>query len=476
MFRSLYAKLMVTFMAILMIVMMLVGGLFYQRVREDKVEARLSELTMQAHDVAFLRGQLYVQNDVSTQRFLMWKATGIMRDFDANVLIFDRFGQVLSIGDDKMELVVDELMKADTQKLLERVIAGKDITVLGMDSQTGNPVFTVGVPFYAGDAVVGGVFIHTSEQSVEASYRDVVKSMISAALIALSIGSVMILFVCQYITQPLRAMAKAADRFARGEFDERVPVLSRDEVGRLAEAFNSMARDLDRLETMRREFVANVSHELRSPLTSIQGFLVGILDGTVPEEEAEKYLGIVLDESRRLAKLITTLLDMSRIESGQTPLKKTSFDINEMIARVLVRQEAQISARDIDVDLQFAIDPCAVFADSDRIEQVLVNLIDNAIKFTGDNGKITVSTRKGKDGIHIAVQDNGPGIPKEDLPFVLERFYTANKAHTTGTGSGLGLSIAKSIIEQHGHRIQVESTPGEGATFSFVLDVAKEGI
>lgn len=470
MFRSLYAKLMVTFLAILLVAMALLSVLLYQRIRADKIDARLSELTMQADDLAMLTGQVYTRADSSAQRFLLFKVDRIMRDFDAAIIIIDRYGKIQSVGDEQFEIVSD-FMQEESIELLASVLSGKDIALRTTDQETGNPVFTIGVPFFsAGNEVLGGVFIHTSVQSVEASYRDVIIGAFRAMIIALSIGSVLILLVCQYISQPLRAMAQAADRFARGDFERRVQVRSRDEVGRLAEALNSMAAALDRLEMTRREFVANVSHELRSPLTSIQGFVGGMLDGTVPEQDREKYLDIVLCESKRLSKLINTLLDLSRIESGQTPLQKAPFDINEMIARVMLRQEAAITERGMDVTLDFEEDACTVLADGDRIEQVLVNLIDNAMKFTKTS--ISVTTRREREGVRVIVLDDGPGIAPEDLPFVLDRFYTADKAHTTGAGSGLGLSIAKSILEQHGRTLSISSEPGNGAAFSFTLGAA----
>jgi len=249
-------------------------------------------------------------------------------------------------------------------------------------------------------------------------------------------------------------------------------VESRDEVGLLAEAFNSMAEDLGRLEQTRREFVANVSHELRSPLTSIQGFLTGMQDGTVPEEDRERYLSIVVEETKRLNRLITELLDLSRIESGQTELHLTEFDLNERVARVLIRQESRITERNLDIQLDFESDTCRVRADADRIEQVLINLIDNAIKYGGEGCTVRVSTRRERDMVRVAVQDSGPGIAAEDLPCVFERFYKADKAHTTGNGTGLGLAIAKKIVEQHGQKITVKSAPGQGARFEFTLEGA----
>lgn len=469
MFRSLYARLLVLFMAVLLAAMSLLTVLLYQRIRSDKIEARLNELTIQARDIAFLAGQR-TAGAQETNRYLMWKSQEIMRDFDAYILIVDRERNLIPLGDETMEVTYDFTIE-ETLALLSVVVSGNEIRV-PTRLVTGNVVFTVGVPYMQDGVVLGAVFIHTSEQNIEASYRDILEQSLRAMMIALAIGAVMILIISQLITQPLRAMSRAADRFARGDFRQRVRVNSRDEVGLLATSFNSMADELERLEQTRRDFVANVSHELRSPLTSIQGFINGMLDGTVQEEDREHYLSIVLDETRRLNKLITTLLDLSHIESGQTALNITTFDINELISRVLIRQEGRIEAKGIEVEIDFSKDICPVNADPDRIEQVLINLIDNAIKYGKENGTLTLSTGRADGAVRITVADDGPGIPEADLPLVFERFHKVDKAHTKGNGTGLGLAIAKSIIDQHSQRIWVESKEGEGATFIFTLEGA----
>lgn len=469
-FRSLYARLLVLFLAVLLIAMMLLSVLLYQRIRADKMDARLNELTVQAKDIAYLAGQRVGLGilDAATNRYLLWKSREIMQEFDAVIIIMDRTGEVIPIGDSTMEYTYDFSLE-ELVMLIGHTLSGETV-IDRMVLDTGNPVFTVGVPYMVNDQVLGAVFIRTSEQSIEASYKAIVTESIQSMLLALSIGAVLILIVSRLITRPMRQMAQAADRFARGDFEQRVPVSSRDEIGRLAESFNRMAEDLGKLEQTRREFVANVSHELRSPLTSIQGFINGILDGTVPETERDHYLGIVLEETRRLSKLISTLLELSQMDSGEAAFVKERFDVHEMMYRVLFRQETRIEAKGLDVQIYFQDEACMVHAAPDRIEQVLVNLIDNAVKYGRENGCLLVSTKRENGHVRITVGDDGQGIATEDLPHVFDRFYMADKAHTSGTGTGLGLSIAKSIIDQHGQTIDVTSAPGEGTTFSFTLD------
>lgn len=468
MFHSLYARLLAMFLAVLIVAMGLLTFFMYDRIREDKVNERLTELTNQARDVAQLAAQRSLYSTRSADQYMIWKSEEITKEYDAYLIIIDRYRNVIPIGE---ETVSDAggMALEETLSYLGRVLNGETINERAL-TNSGNVVFTVGAPYIEKGRVLGAVFIHTSEQSVEASYREILQEVFRALILAASLGAFLILIASRYFTEPMRQMAVAADKFSHGDFSQRVEVHTRDEVGRLAESFNSMAQDLDRLERTRREFVANVSHELRSPLTSMQGFIGGMLDGTIPEDERDKYMGIVWDETKRLNKLITTLLDLSRIESGKTPLTRTRFDVNEMICRVMVRQEQRMNEKHLNVEIDFQNENCFVDADADRIEQVIVNLVDNAIKYgKEDGGTITVRTREEGAQVRVIIANDGSQIPPEDLPQIFERFYKVDKAHTTGKGTGLGLAIVKSIIDQHGKRIQAFSDEKE-TRFEFTLD------
>lgn len=468
MFHSLYARLLAMFLAVLIVAMGLLTFFMYDRIREDKVNERLTELTNQARDVAQLAAQRSLYSTRSADQYMIWKSEEITKEYDAYLIIIDRYRNVIPIGE---ETVSDAggMALEETLSYLGRVLNGETINERAL-TNSGNVVFTVGAPYIEKGRVLGAVFIHTSEQSVEASYREILQEVFRALILAASLGAFLILIASRYFTEPMRQMAVAADKFSHGDFSQRVEVHTRDEVGRLAESFNGMAQDLDRLERTRREFVANVSHELRSPLTSMQGFIGGMLDGTIPEDERDKYMGIVWDETKRLNKLITTLLDLSRIESGKTPLTRTRFDVNEMICRVMVRQEQRMNEKHLNVEIDFQNENCFVDADADRIEQVIVNLVDNAIKYgKEDGGTITVRTREEGAQVRVIIANDGSQIPPEDLPQIFERFYKVDKAHTTGKGTGLGLAIVKSIIDQHGKRIQAFSDEKE-TRFEFTLD------
>jgi len=233
-----------------------------------------------------------------------------------------------------------------------------------------------------------------------------------------------------------------------------------------------MADKLALVEENRREFVANVSHELRSPVTSIHSFVEGMLDGTIPTEEYGHYLQVVSDETNRLKKLIADLLELSRIEKGIIKLNISTFDINESIRRVLAGRANDIEQRGIEPHMDFQMEPCLVRADQDRITQVIYNLVDNALKFINDHGNLTIRTSLVHDKVSVVVANDGALILQEDRPHIFERFYKADKAHTVGKGSGtgLGLSICQRIIQEHGQTIRL--LPVEtGAAFEFTLDV-----
>lgn len=470
MFRTLYARLLAIFIAILLLAMSFLLVVLYQRIRSDKIQTKVEVLKAHADEIAYFTEEAIATRESSATKNLRWKCEQVINQYDAYVMVLDKNNTILQFGDSGIEYSYDFTIE-DLSAMLGYVLQD-NFVYWPTEMSNGAPIFTIGVPFYVYGEVQGAVFIHVSEQSIVASYEGIIAESMRAVVLSMAIGAVLILIVSRLITRPLRQMTRAADRFAHGDFEVRVPVETRDEIGRLAEAFNQMAQDLDRLEQTRRGFVANVSHELRSPLTSIQGFINGILDGTVPEPEKEYYLGIVLDETRRLNKLISTLLDLSHMDSGQASISKQRFDINEMIARVLFRQESRINEKKMEVDIGFQNEACYVNADPDRMEQVMINLIDNAIKYGKEGGRIRLATRAAGGQVQVTVADDGQGIPPEDLPQVFERFYKVDKAHTSGEGTGLGLSIVKSIMDQHGQSISVHSTPGEGTSFTLTLEGA----
>lgn len=440
--------------------------------RANGIEQKQELLREQARDVASMMSQrdaTYLWSVTTNwDNVIRDKIRAIGESNDLSIWLVDRNGFVLSLSTDS-DTLAKRLKDEAVLEQLHRVMSGEEIQVQGLFAELGGQIVTVGVPWADRFGDVGGaVLLHTDVSNLDVSFGAVGKQVIWAALAALVLGVALSYFITRSLTRPITKISRAVGKFAKGELDSRVDISRRDELGDLARAFNSMAEDLSQLEMLRRGFVANVSHELRSPMTSMQGYVQGMLDGTIPPEEHAKYLGVVLSETKRLNKLISELLDLSRIESGKFPLKYQKFDANELIARIMFQYEGRIEEKHISVDIDFRQQQCMVWADPDRISQVVVNLIDNAVKFLHDGGSLTVWTHIDEEHAIVTIKDDGPGIAADDLPYIFDRFYKADKAHS-GRGTGLGLSIVKKILEQHGQDIRCNSTPGHGTAFIFTL-------
>lgn len=274
-------------------------------------------------------------------------------------------------------------------------------------------------------------------------------------------------------TRPLKEMADAARKFGHGEFDTRVDVGKRpDEIGELAEAFNDMADALSKSEAKRSEFVANISHELKTPMTTIAGFSDGILDGTIPPERQAEALETISSETRRLSRLVRRMLDLSRLQSAENVTAQEQFDVSEVLVRVLVSLETKINAKGLDVDTQLPDGPVKVWGDPDGITQVCYNLLDNAIKFSTPGGVITLAIAAKGDRAYISVRNTGETIPPQELPLLFDRFHKSDRSRSVDReGVGLGLYIVKTILNNHKENITVTSENGV-TQFTFTLLLA----
>ena len=293
-----------------------------------------------------------------------------------------------------------------------------------------------------------------------------------ASFLSLALTSVLLFYLSRRITAPLREMQRVAFQIARGAFDQRVKITTHDEVAALGEAFNAMAAALAGLDQMRKDFVATVSHDLRSPLTSLHGFVRAFLDEAIPDEGKRHALQVMEEQTTRMIKLVNDLLDLARIEAGQLEIYPVAFNLSELVRQVVARMEPEWAKKQVTVEIlsEDAHDISAV-ADRDRVDQVLVNLIQNAIQFSPPARSVAVRLRKEAQAV-IAVQDEGPGIKQEDRELIWERFYKADQARTKQTGTGIGLSIVKHLLDLHHSPISVTSEVGNGSTFTFTLPPA----
>lgn len=304
-----------------------------------------------------------------------------------------------------------------------------------------------------------------------ATMEGLTKTIISSAFLVLLAALIAAYFITERTIAPLHDMRSAARDFAAGKFDRRLNVRGKDEVAELAEAFNQMAESLENLEKMRNSFVANVSHDLRTPMTTIAGFIDGILDGVIPEEERDHYLEIVSKEVHRLSRLVASLLDLSRIQAGDRKFVMKSFDVCEMARVILISFEQQIEEKSLEVSFDCEEDRIFVLADHDAIYQTFYNICHNALKFSRDGGMLRIRVRSTKEKkVLISVYNDGKGIPADDLAQVFDRFYKSDKSRSLDkSGLGLGLYISKTIITAHGEKIWVESEEGKNCEFFFTL-------
>ena len=300
-----------------------------------------------------------------------------------------------------------------------------------------------------------------------------VKTIILASLWVFLATLIAVYFLSERIIGPLKDMSRAAKSYAAGNFDIRIPVRGDDEVAELASAFNQMATGLESLESMRSSFLANVSHDLKTPMTTISGFIDAIISGAIPPENQTEYLERIKSEVHRLSRLVRQLLDLSRIQAGDRKFTFEQFDICEVARQIVLSFEQKIDEKKLDVEFNCEEDRMKVIADKDAIHQILYNICDNAVKFSREGGKYKIDITSRDKKVHVSVYNEGEGIPKEDLPFVFERFYKTDKSRGLDkTGVGLGLYISKTIIDAHGETISVQSEKGEYCRFEFTLKQA----
>lgn len=293
-----------------------------------------------------------------------------------------------------------------------------------------------------------------------------------ASIISITITGLFTYYLSKRITAPLREMNRVVLHMARGQFDQRVNIKTRDELGELGEAFNYMAQEVAGLDQMRKDFVANVSHDLRSPLTSIHGFVRAFLDDAIPNKQKRHYFTIMQEQTERMIKLVNDLLDMASIEAGQLEIRPVIFNLSELVRQGMARMEPEFVKKQVDVEfVSEEAQDIHAFADPDRIDQVFVNLIQNAVQFSSPGASVEVILKKEEQAV-VSIRDYGPGIKQEDIESIWERFYKVDRARTKKAGTGLGLSIVKHILDLHQSPIHVKSEEGNGSIFTFMLPIA----
>ena len=480
---SMFIRLLIVSVAVILMCVVVLSVLAFTNLKNNSINSRMDALKTQARDISYLAGRLSLDSlsktsglSSATEDYINWKSRRIFEEYGAYTMVVDRNGKyyIYYLQDHQR----DDYQRAaptpsELNEYMDMALQGQEMVSQTQTDQ--GTFFTVMVPWVQNNTlssqrtVMGYVLIQTSAQTVHAVYRNMLWQTALAAIGVFLLAAAVVFFVAQQITRPLTAITEAAGQMARGDFAIRAPEEGGKEIEELSRSFNQMTAKLSSIEQSRRDFVANVSHELRSPITSIKGFAQGMLDGTIPPEMHKQYLQVVLDETQRLAKLINNLLNLSRMENEETSLAFSHFDLNEMARRVLISRMTQIDDKGMEIDVDFESEICYVHADADQIQQVIINLLDNAIKYTPGRGTVRLSTKTEDDLVIMRVKDNGVGIPAADAPYIFDRFYKVDKAHTVGKGTGLGLAICKRIMERHHQQIRLVSGDG-GAEFEITLE------
>lgn len=318
--------------------------------------------------------------------------------------------------------------------------------------------------------IIAYAFTSVNTAQIRGTIYSIINIFIYSAAASFLIVFCVVFFVAERIVRPLREMAKVAKAFAMGDFSQKVAVKSNDETGQLANAFNELSDYISSSENMRKNFIANVSHELKTPMTTIGGFIDGILDGTIPESQQKKYLTIVSDEIKRLSRLVTSMLSLSRIDSGELQLKKQSFNLTDTIIQTLLTFETKINEKNIEIRGLDDMLKLQVEGDPDLIHQVVYNLFENAVKFTNEGGYIELLVTDTAASTSIEIVNSGEGIPEEDLKLIFDKFYKTDKSRNQDKiGMGLGLYIVKVILSLHEGGISVKSQLSQYTAFTFWL-------
>lgn len=401
--------------------------------------------------------------------------------FDASMNQFTSFTKyrfIICKTDGQPVWFDSEISPSDLKPYLKKAVSligeNSQVKSIGLfDSIYGAKTMTYAEPLISTDGrEMMIVFCTAKLPSLSSRFIDILLEILVMEIAALFFMAVFLYLFSRNITSPLHKINVAIKEFSKGDFNKRVEYNSDNELGELAYNVNVMAESIQNLENMRTAFISDVSHELRTPMTSISGFVQGILDGTISKDESDKYLEIVLSESKRLSRLVNDLLNISRIESGKLEIHKTRFDITELAKQVLLKFETDVTKKEISVYFESDLEEIFVFADVDYVTQILINLIHNAVKFSSNQGFIKIKLEIQDEKCMVYVENDGEGIERDKLSLIWERFYKTDSSRSSDkSGVGLGLYIVKKLIDAQNESVFVSSDKGKNTVFAFTLDI-----
>lgn len=469
--KTTYSRTFLTSMVVLLLALLAVG-IFLRALLDDYLtDNAFTGLEKDARVISTLTAAYFAEDSLNSMEYLMnLDIAGQLSDADA--VICDAKGTIILCSQNPLGCEHQGLTVG--QEFLEKVMQGGYAREVGMIQglyQESRYVYAIPIQS-AGGNPLGMIIVSRSEAGSKAVLHKMTDLYIGLSCIVVIVAVGLIGLFVHRQCKPLRKMAKIARDFGHGNLDARVEIQKHYtlEVEELALAFNNMASSLQKSEYQRQEFVANVSHELKTPMTTIGGYIDGILDGTIPPEKSRHYMRLVSDETKRLSRLVRSMLDISQLGSEPIPEeKKTRFDLEETVGRVLITFEQKITAKELEVEVEMPERPVFTIANQDAITQVIYNLLDNAVKFCPQNGNLGIRVRTGSDKAYVSISNDGHTIPPEELPLVFDRFHKIDKSRSENRdGWGLGLYIVKTIVCSHGENISVTSRNGK-TEFTFTL-------
>ncbi len=404
------------------------------------------------------RGLYYIMNNIST-----------VSDFDIFITDNDFTIRDCACTDKKLYGSCSHSgLVIDAEYLKKALIPGEGaLNTMGIYKM---PHYVVAQKISLGGESRGYVVATASSMMTRTLMSKVARLYLLSAVVPLVLMFTALYFLTYRMTKPLNLMAEAARAMANGDFSRRIPVTSDDEIGELASAFNQMTNSLVRLDETRKDFISNVSHELKTPMTTISGFIDGIIDGTIPPEKQTYYLTLVSEEVRRLSRMVQSMLNVSRLEAKEFSLKPERFDFKEMLINIVISQKQRIDEREYEIKGLDEIPYVYITADKDLIYRAVYNLVDNAVKFTNKGGTISFAVSVDAKNFKFRIENTGMGIKQSDLPYIFERFYKGDKSRSEVKNStGLGLYIVKTIVKNHGGSITVSSVENKFTAFEMTL-------
>ena len=459
----------------MLMVLVLMGALSSAVLANQTIEDTTRDLESAAVKLSNLYADMPKNGYLVGGRILESSMSVVQETLDADILIVMDGGMIAATTQDFATNNSAEIIQPTDA--LDTVLKGKVYRKNGVFLKNHRASYTVGAPVMIGDnEIVGAVFVTTANVGLWEALVPFFMIYLLFTGIALMIAFIIIYFVTLRMFYPLTQMSQAAKKYAQGDFSMRVAIHHDDELGELGMAFNNMADSLDRLETMRQGFVEDVSHELHTPMTTIAGFIDGILDGVIEEKDREHYLTIVSEEIKRLSRMVSSMLDVARIQAGTMVYTKSNFDLGTLLKRNLDSFEERITEKK--VSLAVDIDPDGdyyVYSDQDSVYRVIYNLLDNAVKFVNSQGQITLRMEKRDGMIYTSIRNTGEGIAQRDVGHIFERFYKTDKSRSKNrNGVGIGLYLVRTIVKDQGGDIYVSSKEGQFAQFTFSLPAAED--